>query len=268
MLSAHADDMLKKYSRTFYEPICQLPGDLGRAVASGYLAMRAIDEIEDSETLADTAKVDLLDSLHTIMRVPDQGVTQRVATRLAPERSDLLDVTRSLPEWLSIAPERSFPVVLECVSNMSHRMAFWVHRRWEIPDREHLDAYTYDVAGTIGVFLSTLFSYYCGCTPNVANGVLFGCGLQLTNIILNRKADLQRGVDFFPKGWDERQMIDYAKNHFQPSRDFIAELDSVPAKNFCQVPLDLAEMSLAFFEDHGRGLKREHVETYFATELA
>lgn len=267
MLTAHADEMLRTYSRTFYEPICQLPGDLKLAVAAAYLAMRAIDEIEDSTTLDPETKVKLLSDIHNLLRVPDAGASKRVAALFANQGELVLDVTHSLPDWIEMAPSRTLPYVLECVSNMSNRMAFWVKNEWRIPDEQHLNMYTFDVAGTIGILLSQLFSYYCGCSPDVSNGVRFGIGLQLTNIALNRKADLKRGVDFFPPGWDTPRMIAYARSHFPAAHAFIAELNSQPAENFCKIPLDLAEMSVSSLEKHGHGLRRKLVEAYFATGL-
>ena len=44
-------NVLEETSRTFYLPIVQLPESLQEAVASGYLLMRAIDEIEDHPEL-------------------------------------------------------------------------------------------------------------------------------------------------------------------------------------------------------------------------
>ena len=38
--------ILKETSRTFFLPIAKLPEGLREAVASGYLCMRAIDEVE------------------------------------------------------------------------------------------------------------------------------------------------------------------------------------------------------------------------------
>ena len=39
--------VLKETSRTFYIPITKLPSGVQEAVASAYLCLRAIDEIED-----------------------------------------------------------------------------------------------------------------------------------------------------------------------------------------------------------------------------
>ena len=59
-LQKEALDMLKKTSRTFYIPITFLEPKLKKAVASAYLCMRAIDEVEDHETLDPKIKQELL----------------------------------------------------------------------------------------------------------------------------------------------------------------------------------------------------------------
>lgn len=43
--------ILKETSRTFFIPIAKLSGDVQKAVASAYLCLRAIDEIEDHPIL-------------------------------------------------------------------------------------------------------------------------------------------------------------------------------------------------------------------------
>ena len=52
--------LLKETSRTFYIPINRLPPDLRSAVASGYLCMRAIDEVEDHPTIENKIKSEVL----------------------------------------------------------------------------------------------------------------------------------------------------------------------------------------------------------------
>jgi len=56
----NALEILKQTSRTFYIPINRLPSGLREAVASAYLCMRAIDEVEDHPELDNRAKVKLL----------------------------------------------------------------------------------------------------------------------------------------------------------------------------------------------------------------
>jgi len=60
-------DMLKETSRTFFVPISRLPVGLQEAVMSGYLCMRAIDEVEDDPSLDNCTKATLLRTIsHTL----------------------------------------------------------------------------------------------------------------------------------------------------------------------------------------------------------
>lgn len=52
--------ILKETSRTFYIPISKLPDTIKEAVASAYLCLRAIDEIEDHPGLPNDVKALLL----------------------------------------------------------------------------------------------------------------------------------------------------------------------------------------------------------------
>src|SRR5260221_9980207 len=65
-------DTLKETSRTFFIPISRLPAGLLDAVMSGYLCLRAIDEVEDhprldNHTKAIDRKSTRLNSSHTVI---------------------------------------------------------------------------------------------------------------------------------------------------------------------------------------------------------
>ncbi len=59
-LRKYALEVLEETSRTFYIPIIRLPPGLQEAVASAYLCMRAIDEIEAHPELDNSTKAKLL----------------------------------------------------------------------------------------------------------------------------------------------------------------------------------------------------------------
>ena len=61
-------EILRATSRTFFIPIFQLPPGLQEAVASAYLCMRAIDEIEDHAELGKHAKIRQLRSISQILQ--------------------------------------------------------------------------------------------------------------------------------------------------------------------------------------------------------
>ena len=67
-LSSDAKKALKATSRTFYIPISRLPAGLQEAIASAYLCMRAIDEIEDHPDLPSAVKVELLNNVSRVLQ--------------------------------------------------------------------------------------------------------------------------------------------------------------------------------------------------------
>lgn len=62
--------VLKETSRTFYIPITFLKSDLKHSVASAYLVMRAIDEIEDHELISNDTKYELLMQVSELFKRP------------------------------------------------------------------------------------------------------------------------------------------------------------------------------------------------------
>src|SRR4051794_20248694 len=89
-----AMDVLAETSRTFFIPISRLVPGLQEAVASAYLCMRAIDEIEDDPTLAVEIKITLLKEISEILHKPIYD--EALAALLTPYQSVLPEVTLRL----------------------------------------------------------------------------------------------------------------------------------------------------------------------------
>src|SRR5258708_11996602 len=90
-ISEDALDTLKETSRTFFIPISRLPAGLQDAVMSGYLCLRAIDEVEDHPRLDNRTKAILLHSISYTLQTtfaPDNFTTP-----LAPFQQELPDLT-------------------------------------------------------------------------------------------------------------------------------------------------------------------------------
>ena len=94
--------MLKQTSRTFYIPISNLDFGLKEAVTSAYLCMRAIDEIEDHEELADPLKIELLSGVYEAFQSSD--IIESIRNLLAPHKEVLPEVSMRLDEWLALCP--------------------------------------------------------------------------------------------------------------------------------------------------------------------
>lgn len=235
-------EMLQKTSRTFFIPISRLPAGLQEAVAAGYLCLRAIDEIEDHSTFDHRTKVTLLRSisrtLQTTFRASDFLTVLEQGPRAIPE------VTRRIGDWALLAPPSIAPRVWEATATMADRMALWAEDGWHIENETDLDRYTFSVAGSVGLLLSDLWTWYDGTTSNRLYAVGFGRGLQAINILRNHTEDRARGVEFFPNGWQAAEMHAYARRNLALADAYIEELPPGPILDFCALPLALAYATL------------------------
>src|SRR5436305_5297279 len=68
-------DTLKETSRTFFIPISRLPHGLQEAVASAYLCLRAIDEIEDHPHLDKLSKISHLTTIGQLFQAQTSAAT-------------------------------------------------------------------------------------------------------------------------------------------------------------------------------------------------
>ena len=233
--------ILKQTSRTFYIPISRLPDRLQSAVASAYLCMRAIDEVEDSDLLDVATKAQLLRSISLNLQSQSYNLNTNPFYKSFQPYQDLLpEVTLRIADWSLLADETISPRIWDATAAMADRMAYWAENNWQITQKEDLDRYTFSVAGAVGLLLSDLWNWYDGTTTNRSQAIGFGRGLQAVNIIRNRKEDLQRGVDFFPEGWDFQDMHQYARYQLNLGQLYTDALVDSPALDFCRIPLALA----------------------------
>ncbi|TFH33299.1 MAG: phytoene/squalene synthase family protein, partial [Anaerolineales bacterium] len=215
--------ILEQTSRTFYLPIIRLPGGLQEAVASAYLCMRAIDEIEDHPELDRQQISSLLQSVslalqgqHSVETFRHQDLTEAFQDNV----SQLPEVTTRLGEWAVLAPSAIAPRIWEATSAMAERMALWANRGWTIISQSDLDRYTFGVAGAVGLLLCDLWGWFEGLQPERSHAISFGRGLQAVNILRNHKDDLARGVDFYPRGWGDKEMEAYARQKLSASENY------------------------------------------------
>jgi farnesyl-diphosphate farnesyltransferase len=234
--------LLEKTSRTFFVPISHLPAKLQEAVISGYLCLRAIDEIEDHPRLDNRTKAVLL-----------RSISQTLQTTFAADdfmmifgrfQQELPEVSLRIGEWALLAPQPIAPRVWEATATMADRMAQWAENGWTIQTEADLDRYTFGVAGSVGLLLSDLWAWYNGTPSNRLYAVGFGRGLQAVNILRNHAEDVARGVDFFPSGWQSEDMHAYARRNLALADAYTSALPPGPVLDFCSLPLALAYATL------------------------
>jgi farnesyl-diphosphate farnesyltransferase len=253
-----AKEILKQTSRTFYPSIISLPPRIREAVTASYLCLRAIDEIEDHAELPSAAKVRLLRKLS---RKLQQEQTNGGPPEILKTHRDVLpEVTLRLDEWLALPPKEIRNTVRQATALMSERMAYWVERGWLIGSELDLDHYTFCVAGAVGVLLSDLWTWYDETPSCRQNAIAYGRGLQAVNILRNRTDDLARGVDFFPRGWTERDFFQYARSNLRRGDAYVNGFASEGAAyKFCSGPQSLAHATLDALERGKTKLTRNEV---------
>ena len=244
-MSQDAYQVLEQTSRTFFLPIVRLPEGLRDAVASAYLGMRAIDEIEDHRELDPAVASHLLDSIALIFQAADASLPARdLETLFAPHAAELPEVTLRLAEWASLAPPSIAIRIWDSIAAMSARMAHWVRVGFQVRTETDLDRYTYGVAGAVGLLLSDLWAWYDGTQTDRTRALGFGRGLQAVNILRNHQEDLSSGVDFYPDGWTAPLMQAYARKNLAVANEYTALLPEGPIRDFCAIPLALAHATL------------------------
>ena len=258
-------EVLKETSRTFYIPISQLPPGLIEAVASAYLLMRAIDEIEDHDTLDNAVKAHLLRSLSLNFQAAVATSTpQDFALGLDSDAHCLPEVSLRIGEWALLAPETIAPRIWGATAAMADRMAYWAERNWTIHTETELNQYTFSVAGAVGLLLSDLWAWHDGTQTNRMQAIGFGRGLQAVNIARNYKDDLERGVNFFPDGWQAKDIRVYARRNLKLADAYTESLSKGPARTFCQIPLALAHATLDALDLGAEKLTRTAVHDVIA----
>jgi farnesyl-diphosphate farnesyltransferase len=257
--------VLEETSRTFYIPISRLPAGLQEAVASAYLCMRAIDEIEDHPQIDNALKAKLLHTISLTLQAAVEGQTIADFSFTDSEETALLpDVSLRIGEWALMAPATIAPRIWDATAAMSDRMAYWALNNWTIRTEADLDRYTFSVAGAVGLLLSDLWAWYDGTITNRSHALGFGRGLQAVNILRNHGEDLHRGVDFYPHGWTDADLQTYARHNLALADAYTRALPPGPALTFCQIPLALAHATLDILMQGEEKLSRSAVMAVIA----
>ena len=251
---------LKATSRTFYIPISLLPTGLKEAVASAYLCMRAIDQVEDHPTLDTAIKTKLLRQISLNLQSGTATfVAEDFTEGLSEHKEHLEEVTLRIGEWALLAPSSIAPRIWDATAAMSDRMAYWAEQNWRIETEADLNRYTFSVAGAVGLMLSDLWAWYDGTETSRTEAIGFGRGLQAVNILRNHNEDCTRGVDFYPDGWTDKDMQCFARQNLAMADTYTSNLPKGPAMLFCRIPLALAHATLEVMSQGKEKLTRNDV---------
>ncbi|AWE07064.1 phytoene/squalene synthase family protein [Lysinibacillus sp. 2017] len=252
--------VLKETSRTFYIPITFLDKELKMTVAAAYLAMRAIDEIEDHEDVENEVKHDVLLKVEQLLLAPEFDHAAYMEA-LAPVLDEMPEVTLRLADWIEVCPAGARGIVMRATSEMAGGMGKWALANWQVHTREDLDDYTYYVAGLVGVMLSELWEWSAGIKTDRDLAIGYGRGLQAVNILRNEQEDMdERGVSFVPDGWTRTELFAYAEENLAKADLYMKDINKRSIKLFCRLPLALAHKTLQALKEGRVKMSRAEVE--------
>ena len=215
LMNANLRSLLKETSRSFYLTLRVLPRAVRPQIGLAYLLARTTDTIADTEIVPATKRLNSLQQLRD--RILGRQHTKLDFTELAHQQG--LPAERCLLERceasLALLREHS-PADLQRIRNVLQTIisgqTLDLQRFADasagnvlaLQNHGELDDYTYRVAGCVGEFWTMICREHLFPTAPLdeakllAEGVRFGKGLQLVNILRDLPADLAKGRCYLP----------------------------------------------------------------------
>jgi farnesyl-diphosphate farnesyltransferase len=209
------DSLLRDVSRSFYLTLRVLPSAIRPQISLAYLLARTSDTIADTELVLLDQRLAALESLRGRIAgensVPPQFGEFARHQEASAERALLekCETSLSLLGDLAVADQDLVRAVLQTIiggqeldlrrfagSNSANIVA--------LKGANELDDYTYRVAGCVGEFWTQMCRAHLfasadlDMTSLLRNGVRFGKGLQLVNILRDLPRDLRMGRCYLP----------------------------------------------------------------------
>jgi farnesyl-diphosphate farnesyltransferase len=301
MQSAETRRLLARVSRSFALSLNALPGKVRPQIALAYLLARGTDTIADVGGLESSAKerIGLLegiaDCLHRPLSIPEIGdrVARwggKVSSRSMSESEGLLlsKLGKLLEHLEQLSPgdrDDTTMVLGRIIEGQIMDLRLFGGARTvgsgvaSLKDGGSLEAYTYLVAGCVGEFWTRI------CVRNlpkysrveeetlVRQGVEFGKGLQLVNILRDRGEDLLRGRCYIPAGTSHFEHIDAdqinqlsrpwmekARYYLSAGKKYAASIRGWRARFVVVLPMLIGEKTLDLVEDSGSRFLDEKVK--------
>jgi farnesyl-diphosphate farnesyltransferase len=209
------EGLLKEVSRSFYLTLRVLPGKVRVPIGLAYLLARTTDTIADTGMVALEQRLEALRQLRE--RIQGHHSTplnfgEMARQQASPAEGVLLEKCESslaLLESLAAADRQLVREVLDTITSgqeldLRRFAGAAAGTLVALRTEEELDDYTYRVAGCVGEFWTRICRAHLfpGAPLDdaflLANGVRFGKGLQLVNILRDVPADLRHGRCYLP----------------------------------------------------------------------
>lgn len=207
--------LLRDVSRSFYLTLRILPAAIRPQIGLAYLLARTTDTIADTQLVPLEQRLGALATLRERIlgsRAGSMDFGELARHQGSPAERALLDnceASLSLLQGLSMPDQKLVVAVLQTIISGQELDL----RRFEgassaniiaLRAAEELDDYTYRVAGCVGEFWTGMCRTHLFPTADLddafllSNGVRFGKGLQLVNILRDLPVDLRNGRCYLP----------------------------------------------------------------------
>ena len=209
--------LLRDTSRSFYLTLRVLPGSVRTPIGLAYLLARTTDTIADTGLVAVEQRLEALDRLRQQIQseagAPPPLDFGELARHQASQAEGLLlqrcQASVALLQTLSSADRQLVREVLRIITSgqeldLRRFGRASANALVALRTDEELDDYTYRVAGCVGEFWTRMCRAHLFPKAPVddafllKNGVRFGKGLQLVNILRDVAADLRLGRCYLP----------------------------------------------------------------------
>ena len=258
--TAGYERLLKKLARTFALSLRILPASIRPALSLAYMLARASDSIADAATAPTFQRLALLRALPDSFpeKSPDLGLTGDERD-LVVRFPDLLKALDAMPAAAEI--KDAWRVILR--GQIFDLERFEPSADGEPPQPlspDELVEYTQLVAGSVGEFWTRLsFRHIPDYATKPLDEMLtlartFGQGLQMVNILRDRRRDADLGRVYIP---DERfyPEMQRASKLLEAGQSYASAVKSRTLRAACKLPLDLARQTLALVAEHPLGLR-------------
>jgi farnesyl-diphosphate farnesyltransferase len=215
-MAAEPYNLLRATSRSFYLTLRVLPGAIRPQIGLAYLLARTTDTIADTELVPLEQRLDALHKLRD--RILGSSTAPLNFGELArqqgsPAEQVLLEKAEDNLTLLQKLSPADLKLVRDVLTTIMGGQELDLRRFASASAEEiaaletaaELDDYTYRVAGCVGEFWTKICRTHL--FPNarldeeklIADGVRFGKGLQLVNILRDLPADLHKGRCYLPR---------------------------------------------------------------------
>ena len=208
-------DLLKDVSRSFYLTLRVLPAAIRPQIGLAYLLARTSDTVADTELVPIEQRLSALGNLRErIMGLSEAPLNiGELARRQGPPAERLLleqcESSLAMLKVLSADDLQRIREVLDTIvtgqaQDIRRFAGASAERVAALQTDDELDAYTYSVAGCVGEFWTKICRAHLFPRAQLAdatlleNGIRFGKGLQLVNILRDLPADLRQGRCYLP----------------------------------------------------------------------